>query len=91
MDLGLDGKRAIITGGSRGIGRATAEVLAAEGCAVAICARTEGGVDEALESLRARAATAVGSAVDVADGPSLERWVADSAEALGGVDIVVAN
>src|SRR5579872_5105320 len=48
MDLGLKGKKAIVTGATRGIGRAIANLLAAEGCDVAICARHKGGVDEAV-------------------------------------------
>ena len=51
MDLGLSGLKAIITGGSRGIGRRTAEVLAEEGCAVGICARGAEDVEEAVKAL----------------------------------------
>ena len=91
MDLGLAGRKAIITGGTRGIGRRTAEVLAAEGCAVGLCARKDSEVEEAVSALEASGISAFGRAVDVADAPALDAWVADAASALGGIDIVVAN
>lgn len=91
MDLGLEGRKAIVTGGSRGIGRAAADALAAEGCHVGICARGEEGVDDTVRTLEARGVRAFGRALDVADGPALVSWVADAADALGGLDIVVAN
>ncbi len=91
MDLQLNGKRAIVTGASRGIGRAIAETLAAEGVAVAICARGQAGVDEVVSDLTAKGASAFGAAVDIADGPALKAWVAASAERLGGLDILVSN
>jgi 3-oxoacyl-[acyl-carrier protein] reductase len=91
MELGLSGLRAIVTGASRGIGWHTASALAAEGCAVGICARGQEGVEQAVGKLESAGADAFGRAVDVADRAELERWVADAAEALGGIDIVVAN
>jgi 3-oxoacyl-[acyl-carrier protein] reductase len=91
MDLGLKGLRAIVTGGSRGIGRRTADTLAAEGCGVAICARNSDEVGSALAALQKAGVPAFGQPVDVADKAALEGWVAASAEALGGIDIVVAN
>ncbi len=91
MDLQLKGKKALITGGSRGIGRAIAETLAEEGCDVAICARTEDGVNEAVESLKSKGVNAFGQAVDVGDGDALKAWVAASADALGGINILVSN
>ena len=91
MDLGLSGRKAIVTGGTRGIGRHTAEVLAEEGCDVGLCARDAGEVEAAVEDLEARGVTAFGRPLDVADAPALEAWVRDAAEAMGGLDILVAN
>ena len=91
MDLQLKGKKAVITGGSRGIGRAIADTLADEGCDIAICARTEDGVNEAVEALKGKGVNAFGQAVDVGDGDALKAWVEASADALGGIDVLVSN
>ncbi len=91
MDLGLRGRKAIVTGATKGIGRAIAEVLAAEGCDIGICARDPGDVEAAVAALSATGVAAAGAALDVADGDALTAWVGDMAARLGGLDIVVAN
>jgi 3-oxoacyl-[acyl-carrier protein] reductase len=91
MDLQLKGLNALVTGGSKGIGRAIADTLSEEGANVAICARDAQGVEAAVAALRTKGVRATGRALDVADGPGLKRWVADAAAELGGLDIVVPN
>jgi 3-oxoacyl-[acyl-carrier protein] reductase len=91
MDLGLAGMKALVTGGTKGIGRAVAEHLAAEGVDVAICARNAEEVAQTVTALSASGVRATGRALDVADGPALKQWVADVGAEFGGIDIVVPN
>ena len=91
MDLGLSGQVALITGGSRGIGRATAMSLAKEGCRVGICARGEERLNSALEEFRSIGPDVWGTVSDVTDRADTERFVSDASERLGGVDALVCN
>lgn len=91
MDLGLKGRRALVTGASRGIGRAIAEGFAAEGAHVAICARNADEVGKTVAALKSRGVNAFGRAFDVADPQALSDWVNASAKELGGIDALVCN
>lgn len=91
MDLGLKGLRAVVTGGTKGIGRAIAQTLAAEGAHIAYCARNAQEVAQTAQDFAPYGVTVLGRVVDVADGPALAAFVNDAAAAMGGIDIVVAN
>lgn len=91
MDLGLGGKKAIITGGSRGIGRAIAEHLAAEGVDVAICARKDDGLKAAVASLQQKGVRACSRVVDVSKADEYKAFITEAAETLGGLDIFIHN
>lgn len=89
MDLGLSGKKAIIVGGARGIGYAIAEVLAREGCDIAITARSEDAVKDAVANLRKYGTNIIGSAVDVQKADAYKAWLEQTVEAMDGVDILI--
>jgi 3-oxoacyl-[acyl-carrier protein] reductase len=90
MDLQLSGKRVLVTGGTRGIGRAIVEAFLAEGATVGFCARNPDEVAATEDALHERGSV-TGATVDVGDGNGLASWVEKSAEAFGGLDVVVAN
>jgi len=92
MDLGLKGRRALITGGSKGIGKAITFELAAEGADVAICARGEAALQATAEDLRRRTEVRVfARTADVTDAEAIRAFVDAAATALGGLDILVNN
>src|SRR5580704_5800943 len=91
MDLGLKGKSVLVTGGSKGIGFAIAELFADEGANVAICARNADDVAKAVKGLAAKDVKAWGQAIDVADPVALKGWVEAAASELGGIDTIVCN
>lgn len=91
MDLGLKGLNALVTGGSKGIGRRAADIFADEGANVSICARNKTEVDEAVSAFGKKRVKSFGQAVDVGNKEELEGWIAASGKALGGIDILVAN
>jgi 3-oxoacyl-[acyl-carrier protein] reductase len=92
MDLKLAGKRCIVTGASRGIGAATAEVLASEGAHVALLARSADSLRERARELeKAHGVHAIPVAVDLSRAAEVSTGVAHSIEALGGVDVLVNN
>jgi NAD(P)-dependent dehydrogenase (short-subunit alcohol dehydrogenase family) len=90
MDLQLNGSRVLVTGGTRGIGRAIVGRFLDEGAVVGFCARDADEVSATEDALGMRG-SATGSVVDVGDADALAAWVERSAEAMGGLDVVVAN
>jgi len=96
MELGLSGRRAVVTGGTKGIGRAVAAELLAEGASVAFCARHADDVKTAEAELRAqhgdeRGTRVFGYAADVTSPEEVDRFIGEAAAALGGIDILVNN
>jgi len=91
MDLGLSGKNVIITGASRGIGRATALQFAKEGANVAICARGMEALEKTEAELQTHGGAVFAKSCDVSDIESLSEFLAEANKAMGGVDILVNN
>ena len=92
MDLGLQGKRALVAAASGGLGFAIARVLAAEGCRVSICSRSTDRIEAAARQIAEETDAQVHYRLcDVRDSEGLHAWVAESAERMGGIDLVVPN
>ena len=91
MDLGLGKKVVMITGASRGLGRAMAEALGAEGARLVLCARGAEALEQAAAELRTKGYEVDAEAVDIADGAAATRWVEGVAKRMGGVDVLVNN
>jgi len=91
MNINLTNKRVIVTGASRGIGRAIARAFAGEGAKVAICARTEADVQETGRELGERASAVIARAVDVTNTQGVQEFVNEVASSWGGIDVLVNN
>src|SRR6478609_8954942 len=91
MDLGLKGKVAIVTGGTEGIGRASALKFAEEGAHVAICARREKLVESTAADIRRHGVEALGMAADMSKPADIERFMKAVADKFGRIDILVNN
>src|SRR5579859_3979684 len=91
MDLGIAGKAVFLTGGSKGMGREAAHMLAAEGCKVAIVARSKDAIDDAVDSIRSDGGTAIGITADITNDEDVQRAVAETVEAFGPSLIVIGQ
>ncbi|MDP6427165.1 MAG: SDR family oxidoreductase [Rhodospirillales bacterium] len=91
MDLGLKGKNAAVTGSSQGIGNAIANSLADEGCNVALSARGEDRLNQAVAEIEAKGVKAVGIICDLSTEAGCKQFADEAAAALGGIDILVNN
>ena len=90
MDLKLAGKKAVVMGGSRGIGKAVARQLAEEGCDLAICARSEGPLRETADEIaKATGRKVYAATCDTMDPAAIKRFIASAAQELGGIDILI--
>ena len=91
MAFDFSGKRAVVCGGSRGIGRSIALGFAAAGAAVSICARGAETLEQTRREIARSGHPAHAGTCDLADGDAIRRYIADAARALGGIDILVNN
>jgi len=91
MDLHLTGRKALVTGASRGIGRSIALQLAEEGCDLALCARGAEALESLAGEIRAGGRKVITAAVDVADEAAIAAFVDTAADGLGGLDVVISN
>ena len=91
MDLKLKGKKALVTGSTRGIGLRIARLFAEEGVDLGICARTAADVDRTITELKGKGVNVVGGPVDIKDRDNYVSWVTSCADQLGGLDIFVSN
>jgi len=91
MDLGLQGKTALVLGGSKGLGRGVADALAGEGVAVAVIARGKEALDKAVAEISARGGRAIGLTADTSDWPTIENAAKSARDQLGPIDILLNN
>lgn len=91
MKISMEGRRVVVAGGSRGIGRAIATAFADAGASVSICARGESGLREAERDLQGRGGAVHAAACDLADANAVAHYVGEAARVLGGIDVLVNN